>query len=71
MALNIKMIDVARERVLDVPERTPSYRVDLVRVLVQAIKAQEQEVSEAGRRAKVTKLVEALADQVHATKATS
>jgi len=65
MLLNRRIFDVARERVLDADERTPTYRADLVRTLVQAIQAQDQEVSERGRRDKISKMVEALAGQVH------
>lgn len=64
MALNRRIFDVARERVLDADERTPTYRADLVRTLVQAIQAQDQEVSERGRRDRIGKMVEALAGQV-------
>ena len=64
MALNRRIFDVARERVLDADERTPTYRADLVRTLIQAIQAQDQEVSERGRRDRIGKMVEALAAQV-------
>lgn len=64
MALNRRIFDVARERVLDADDRAPGYRADLVRTLVQAIQAQDQEASERGRRDKIGKMVEALAGQV-------
>lgn len=66
MLMNRRIFDIARERVLDADERTPTYRADLVRTLVQAIQAQDQEVSERGRRDKISKMVEALAGQVRA-----
>lgn len=66
MALNKRIFDVAKERVLDADDRAPGYRADLVRTLVQAIQAQDQEVSERGRRDRISKMVEALAGQVRA-----
>lgn len=66
MLMNRRIFDIARDRVLDADERTPTYRADLVRTLVQAIQAQDQEVSERGRRDKISKMVEALAGQVRA-----
>lgn len=64
MAMNRRIVDVARERVLDADERAPGYRADLVRTLVQAIQTQDQEASEKSRRDKIAGMVTALADKV-------
>lgn len=64
MVMTRRIIDVAGQRVLDADERAPGYRADLVRALVQAIQAQDAEVSEKGRRDKIASTVDALASKV-------
>jgi glycosyltransferase A (GT-A) superfamily protein (DUF2064 family) len=65
MASN-RIAEVAGEKVLLIGERTPGHRAELVKALVATINAQQEGLSEKGRRDKITKLVEALGSKVSA-----
>jgi hypothetical protein len=55
-----RIAEVAGEKASLVSERVPGYRADLVRTLVAAIQAQNEGLSDKGRRDKIAKMVEAL-----------
>jgi hypothetical protein len=57
---NRRIVEVAGEKALLVDERFEGYRAELVRALVAAIQAQQEGLSDKGRRDKVGKVVEAL-----------
>ena len=66
-----RVLDVAGEQANLIEERTGSYRKDLIRCLIEAITAQDEGLSDKGRRDRVTKLVEALGSKVAASAAGS
>lgn len=61
---NRRIFEVAGEKALLVDERFEGYRAELVRTLVAAIQAQQEGLSDKGRRDKVGKVVEALGSVV-------
>ena len=61
-----RIVEVAGEKALMVTERVPGYRGQLVRALIDTILAQSEEVSDKGRRDRVTKVVEGLGSRVSA-----
>lgn len=61
-----RIVEVAGEKALMITERVPGYRGQLVRALIDTILAQSEEVSEKGRRDRVTKVVEGLGSRVSA-----
>jgi len=61
-----RIVEVAGEKALMITERVPGYRGQLVRALIDTILAQSEEVSDKGRRDRVTKVVEGLGSRVSA-----
>ena len=61
-----RIVEVAGQKALMITERVPGYRGQLVRALIDTILAQSEEVSEKGRRDRVTKVVEGLGSRVSA-----
>jgi hypothetical protein len=61
-----KVLEVARNQVLDCEERFVGYRVELVKTLNRVIAAQGDGLSDKQRREKVAKEVEALSQKVAA-----
>ena len=62
-----RVLDVADGQATLIEERTGSYRADLVRALIATITAQDEGLSDKGRRDRVTKVVEALGSKVVAS----
>lgn len=59
-----RLADVIRQEVVLVWERTPSYRQDLAKTLIASMQAQQEGLSERGRRDRVKRIIEALATKV-------
>ncbi|MGD9715444.1 MAG: hypothetical protein AB7V46_25830 [Thermomicrobiales bacterium] len=59
-----RLHEVAAEQAGLVPERYPTYRADLIRCLVDVLAAQEEGLSDRGRRDKVSRVVEAFGAKV-------
>lgn len=61
-----RIAEVAGTRAGQVPERVAGYRHALVAALTESIQAQQEQLSERGRRERVLKIVEALGSKVSA-----
>jgi hypothetical protein len=59
-----RMLEVAREKVLELEDRYPGYRADLLKSLAGIIGAQAASASERIRREAVVREIEALASKV-------
>lgn len=57
---------VAAEAVLEVPERYPGYREDLVRQLMGILRRQDEDVGQNTRRSEIRRLLESFGTQVAA-----
>ena len=61
-----RILEVLRDRVAIVLERSPGYRDDLATALIEVLQVQDTGSSERGRRDRVRRIVEAVSDKVHA-----
>jgi hypothetical protein len=62
-----RITEVARETSSTIRERMNGYHEELVRCLIQVIQAQQEGLSEKGRRDRVSKVIEGLGTKVAAT----
>ena len=59
-----RIADVIRQEVVLAWERTPSYRQDLAKTLMASMQAQQEGLSDRGRRDRIKRIIETLATQV-------
>ena len=59
-----RIAEVIREQVVLTWERMPTYRQDLAKTLIAAMQAQQEGLSDRGRRDRVKRIIESLATKV-------